>query len=157
MTFVLPAIRSRRKPVAATAGIRKQRQNPEETLQIQVCHFLDVALDGNSWYSTIPLGGGGRMRGARLKRAGTKSGIPDIVVTNDRRAIWIELKAARGVLSDAQLYCHAQIRRSRCPVYVCKSLDAVIAALTEAGVPLKATTEPRIITAMRGAIAEVAR
>lgn len=120
------------------------RQRPEEQLQATVCAFLDWALAGNSWYTAIPLGGGGEARGRRLKRTGTKAGTPDILVTNDGRAIWLELKAEHGALSTVQRFQHEQIRRTRCPVYTCKSLDDVIAGLTECGVPLRAehvTTE----------------
>jgi hypothetical protein len=118
--------------------IAHKRQAPEASFQTQVGRFLDAALDGNSWWSAIPLGGGGRLRGQQLKRTGTKAGIPDILVTHGGRAVWIELKAPRGIVSDAQLYCHAQLRRSQCPVSVCKSIDDVIAALQAAGVPLRA-------------------
>jgi hypothetical protein len=123
-------------PSAMLVALR--RRQPEAALQTQVCHFLSLSLDGNSWYTAIPLGGGGRLRGAQLKRTGTKPGVPDILVTNDGRAIWLELKTPRGALSDAQRYCHEQIKRARCPVYIVRSIDDVIAALQAAGVPLRA-------------------
>ena len=121
-----------------------RRNNPEEQLQETVCQYLDWALAGNSWYTAIPLGGGGEARGRRLKRTGTKPGTPDVLVTNDGRAIWFELKSRHGTLSTIQHFQHEQIRRSRCPVYTCKTLDEVIAGLRESGVPLRAehiTTE----------------
>ena len=115
-----------------------RRKQPEADFQQQVFAYLASALDGNSWFSAIPLGGGGALRGALLKKTGTKAGIPDVLVLNDGRALWLELKSRRGQLSDAQLYCHECLRRARSPVTVCKTLDQVEAALLAAGVPLKA-------------------
>lgn len=120
-----------------TPGQRRLHQ--EADLQTQVCAYLQMAMDGNSWFSAIPLGGGGGIRGALLKRTGTKAGIPDIVCINDGRAIWLELKRKGGTVSDVQLFCHEQLRRARSPVYVCRNIDDVVAALKTAGFPLKAT------------------
>lgn len=111
---------------------------PEQALQRQIAQFLAVALDGNSWWSSMPLGGGGRLRGAILHGLGVKPGLPDMVVVNDGRAIWLELKAAKGHVSPAQQECHAALARARCPVAVVRSLDEAIEALQQAGVPLRA-------------------
>ena len=115
-----------------------RRKQPEADFQQQVFAYLASALDADSWFSAIPLGGGGAVRGALLKRTGTKSGLPDVLCLYQGRATWLELKSRRGQLSDAQLYCHACLRRAGSGVYVCKTLDQVEAALRAAGVPLKA-------------------
>ena len=120
------------------SGMQARRKQPEADFQQQVFAYLASALDGNSWFSAIPLGGGGAVRGAILKRTGTKSGIPDVLCLNDGRAAWLELKSRRGQLSDAQLYCHECLRRAGSSVTVCKTLDQVEAALLEAGFRLKA-------------------
>lgn len=117
------------------------RAQPEQALQRQVAQFLAVALDGNSWFSSMPLGGGGRLRGAILHGLGVKRGLPDMLVINDGRAIWLELKAAKGRVSEGQQDCHAALSSARSPVAVCKSIDDVIAALVAAGVPLRAKLE----------------
>lgn len=114
-----------------------RRAQPEQALQRQVAEFLSVALAGNSWFSSMPLGGGGRLRGAILHGLGVKAGLPDVLVVNDGRAIWLELKARNGRVSTGQQLCHNDLSRARCPVAVCKSLDDVIAALRAAGVPLR--------------------
>jgi hypothetical protein len=114
-----------------------RRAQPEQALQRQVAQFLDVALAGNSWWSSMPLGGGGRLRGAILHGLGVKPGLPDIAVVNDGRVIWIELKAPKGRLRAHQIACHRALSMARCPVYICRSLDDVIAALRSAGVPMR--------------------
>lgn len=127
MTGVTPAIAGRK------------RQRPEELLQASVVKFLTHALDGNSMFFAVPNGGlRSRSEAVRFKATGTTPGICDLFVVNDGRLVGLELKSEKGRLSDAQLYCHNQLRRARVPVAVCRSLGDVIAALTEAGVPLKA-------------------
>lgn len=128
-------------PVIARRGAkppRKPRQHPEADLQAQVCKFLTHALPKDAWFGAVPLGGGGRIRGQQLKRTGSKAGTPDILVIHQGMAIWLELKAPKGPVSDAQLYCHAQLRRAASAVYIVRSLDDTIAALTDFGVPLRA-------------------
>lgn len=114
-----------------------RRAKPEQALQRQIAQFLAVALDGNSWWSSMPLGGGGRLRGAILHGLGVKAGLPDVLVINDGRAIWLELKSAKGRLSVGQQECHAALARARCAVAVVRSLDDAIEALQRAGVPLR--------------------
>jgi hypothetical protein len=116
-----------------------KRAQPEEQLQVAVCKYLRHALEGNSMFFAVPNGGlRSRTEAIRFKATGTIPGIPDICVVNDGRLIGIELKAPKGRVSDAQLYCHERLRRARVPVTICRSIDDVIAALTAAGVPLKA-------------------
>ena len=114
-----------------------RRRAPEQALQRQIAQFLDVALGGTAWYSAIPLGGGGRVRGAILRSMGTKEGTPDMVVLDAGRAIFLELKAPKGRVSPAQEACHKALRRAGATVYVVRSLDEAIAVLFRAGVPLR--------------------
>jgi len=75
----------------------------------------------------------------RFKKMGVTPGLPDIGVIDTGRIAWLELKRAKGsTTSPAQHYCHQQLRRARSPVYVCKNLDDVEAALKDAGIPVKA-------------------
>lgn len=113
------------------------RSHPEQILQRQVAQFLALALGGSAWFSTIPLGGGGKVRGAILRGLGTKDGLPDILVVDSGRALWIELKAKRGTVSPAQRECHAALHRARSSTAICRSLGEVIAFLHHEGVPLK--------------------
>jgi len=113
------------------------RRAPEQALQRQIAQFLDVALGGTAWYSAIPLGGGGRVRGAILHSTGTKEGTPDMCVVDAGRVLFLELKSPKGRVSPAQEACHRALRRAGAPVYIIRSLDEAIAALRQAGVPLR--------------------
>jgi hypothetical protein len=99
-------------------------------------------LTGNCFWFHSPNGG---LRTAseagRFKKMGVTPGLPDIGVIDTGRIAWLELKRAKGsTTSPAQHYCHEQLRRARSPVYVCKNLDDVEAALKDAGIPVKART-----------------
>lgn len=127
-----------------------RRQNPEELLQLAVAKFLNAALDDNSLWFHVPNGGWRSFTEAkRLKNMGVMAGLPDIEVISGGRAIWIELKTPGGRVSDAQVHCHQRLQQARCPVSVCRSVEEVERALRAAGVPLRATTEPKIIGAFR--------
>ena len=112
----------------------------EYELHCQVVKFLNHALDGNSTYFHPPNGGYRHATEAkRLKAMAVIPGLPDLGVINDGRIIWLELKRAKNsYLSPAQHYCHEQLRRAKSPVYVCRNLDDIEAALRDAGIPIKA-------------------
>jgi hypothetical protein len=112
-------------------------QRPEQILHKQIAAFLDVGLGGNATWTTIPLGGGGKLRGSILKGLGVRRGFPDVAIFDGGRALFLELKAPKGRVSDEQTACHKALRRAGCVVYVIRSLDEAIIALRECGVPLR--------------------
>lgn len=135
------AAEAKHVPPPAAAPKKARKSYPEEELQKQVAAFLDIALpDGFRWFHT-PNQRGTRKRweNAMLKAMGVKAGVADVIILTPQRAfIWIELKAAKGVLSDDQKgwrdWCHA----IRAPWFCCRSLDDVIVALTSLNIRLKA-------------------
>ena len=114
------------------------RRAPEQALHRDVAEYLTYCLGQRTWFSTMPLGGGGYSHGARNKQLGTKKGLPDILVISGGYATWLELKAPKGRVSEAQEACHAALRAAGCGVYIVRSLDDLEAALRDAGVPMKA-------------------
>lgn len=112
---------------------------PEEAFHRQAADYLTAVLDPVVWWTTFPAGGGGKVRGARLKAMGLKAGVPDILMTwldgDDMAAIGIELKAGGGSLSKAQKDMHMEMRQKGWGVFVCRSVEAVDDALTYCRVP----------------------
>lgn len=122
-----------------------KRDNPEHRLHLQVAAFLRVALQLPTFWTTFPAGGGGRTRGALLKAAGLKPGVPDILVIHPRPTdggcivLGIELKAEHGRRSIDQTATHAVLREAGVHTVVCHTVEQVAAALDACGVPLRAT------------------
>jgi hypothetical protein len=106
-----------------------------------VADYLDWALTPATFYTTFPSGWGimARATAGRLKRAGLKAGVPDILVIHCGQAIFFELKSAKGRLTYIQKDIHMRLLDAKALVYVCNSLDMVIAALEGVGVPLRRT------------------
>lgn len=102
-----------------------------------VAAYLNAVLDPRVFWTTFPAGGGGRFRGAQLKRAGLRPGVPDILLFKDGCAYGIELKAAKGSLSGEQKACHMALALAGVPVKTCRTLDDVLFALTEWAIPTR--------------------
>ena len=103
----------------------------EAQLHIAVADYLSVALVAPDWFSTFPSGGGGKARGGKLKRAGLVAGVPDVLVVKapHGKAHWIELKAAKGVLSDAQKETWPLLTGAGCGWQMCRTVEEVQRAL----------------------------
>jgi VRR-NUC domain-containing protein len=123
------------------------RAAPEQILQRQVFEFLTVALSPPAWFTSIPAGGGGRVRGAILKATGYKPGSPDILIVYNGRAYFLELKAPKtGRVSPAQWETHHLLTAAGCPVATCRSLDEVMALFGPKGpwwpIPVRIARQP---------------
>lgn len=114
----------------------------EETLHRAVADYLRLTLAPETFVTTFPAGGGGRVRGARLKAMGLKAGMPDLMIwwpgsDGWARCLGIELKSAKGRLSPDQRATHAALREAGCLIEVCRSIDDVQRALRAWSVPTK--------------------
>jgi hypothetical protein len=111
---------------------------PEERLHRDIAEYLTWVLAGCAWWSTIPLGGGGRLRGAILNGLGVKDGLPDMIIVDAGRALWLEIKPRKGVVSAVQKVCHEALRLARSDVAVVRSVEDTEQALLRWNVPLRA-------------------
>ena len=98
----------------------------EDRLQIAVARFLDVSLpEGAVWFA-VPNGGSRNpIEAAKMKRMGTRPGIPDLCIIWRGRAIFIELKTAKGRVSPEQNHRMEMLTIAGAVVTVCRSLDEV--------------------------------
>jgi hypothetical protein len=112
-------------------------QIAEDDLHLCVADFLRAALGSDVLWTTVPLGGGGRTRGALLKAMGALAGLPDLMFLFDRRAFFIELKTQDGELSGAQRETHARLKAGNYDVAVCRSVEEVVAQLRAWGIPMR--------------------
>lgn len=119
---------------------KKPRQRPEEELQKQVADFLDRALlpDYRWFHTPNERGGRSKVENMILKTCGVKAGVFDVIILcPDLRFVPIELKSKDGRLSKDQKEWRDWALSIGAPWACCRSLDDVVAALDDAGVPLR--------------------
>jgi len=126
-------------PAPQPTSKKKKRSREEDDLQRQVASFLDWALPAEYRWLHVPNGGRrDRIAAAILKSFGVKPGAADVLIfTPGQRFIWIELKAAKGVLSKDQKDWRDWCRSIGAPWFLCRSLDDVIEALESLQIRLK--------------------
>lgn len=119
---------------------RIKRRAPEQAFHCAVARYLTFALPPQFFWSTIPSGGGGLIRGANLKRAGLKPGLPDLVIFKPSVfaiaeqgpfTLWLELKAKSGSLSSEQRQVHKALEALGHRVEVAKSIERVERVVAE--------------------------
>ena len=113
-------------------------RHSEALFHRQVAIYLRVAVREPWFWTTFPAGGGGKTRGAQLKRMGLMAGMPDILIVGPNRLIGLELKTAVGRQSPDQKAVAARFERCGWPYLLARSLDDVEVLLMAAGIPLAA-------------------
>ena len=111
----------------------------EHSIQVAIMQFLDRALPSSCYAFAVPNGGNrSAVTGAILKREGVKAGVADIVVLrNPGLCALIEVKTAKGSLSNSQKAFRDWCAANGFPYAVARGVGDVQAALLDWGVPLK--------------------
>lgn len=109
----------------------------ESALQSQIVQWLRWSLPRDAVTSCFPSGGGGKVRGARLKQMGLKPGMPDLFIFYNGGAYGLEVKTAKGRASFDQKACHAELRFAGVKVEVVRSVAETEKALVAWGIRLK--------------------
>ena len=107
------------------------RYGPSERLiqNAVVEHLAWRGIPGMFW-THFPAGGlRNRVVAAQLKGAGTKAGVPDILLLADGRLYGLELKADRGKLSPDQVATHTAMREAGAIIGTAFGLDEALALL----------------------------
>lgn len=110
----------------------------ETILHRRVAEFLDAVLAPPITWTTIPAGGGGRIRGAQLKAMGLKRGWPDIlIIAPGPNVLGIELKrpGKGGAQSPEQKAIEQAFVDCRCWYVLCRSVEEVLRALDYVRIP----------------------
>jgi hypothetical protein len=104
-----------------------KRGNSEHAIQRTVVDILRMCGVRDLVYFHVPNGGKRNLiEAVRLKAAGTLAGIPDLVLVADGRSFFLELKAERGKLSEAQQAVHEALRNAGACVATAHGVDAAI-------------------------------
>lgn len=122
---------------------------PEDKLQASICQFLDRALPSDAWHCAIPNGSvlagtpaKRAMQMNKLKRTGLKVGAPDLFVVYRGQFYALEVKSAKGVVSDNQKIAATDIRLSGGAYSIVKSVEDAETELLAWGIPLRASCKP---------------
>ena len=124
----------------------KPRHYPEAAIQRAIATYLSKVLPADAYFTAIAHGvrhGDGDdawLRGAISKGMGAKAGVPDILVIYQGRAMWGEVKAPVGSLTEAQRWAHSALTAAGCPVAVWRSVDDCRASLATWEVPTRETS-----------------
>ncbi|HKW20962.1 MAG TPA: VRR-NUC domain-containing protein [Ktedonobacterales bacterium] len=114
------------------------RHYRESNLQRSVHQYLSWALPADAVHFAVP---NGLMRSqkarARAQGEGVVAGVPDLCVVFRGRALFVELKAGRGVMSQAQREMARRLNYAGAAVMLCRSVPELEAQLREACVPLR--------------------
>jgi hypothetical protein len=138
---VLFAEREREK-LRAEKKAKAPRQSLEDELQAASNRFLSIALPADAWACHIPNGEKrAKATAGKLKAMGVKAGAPDWLIVWRGRAYFIELKAPKGQVSEAQRNTHAALRKSECRIAVCRSLTEIETTLRGWLIPLRASIQ----------------
>lgn len=97
----------------------------ELSAHINIARYLNAALGDRFFWTTIPAGGGGLIRGKQLKAKGYIAGVPDILLVKESRAYWIEIKVGKGTLSANQKTLLPVLERNGMPTAVCRDVYEV--------------------------------
>ena len=109
---------------------RKPPAPSEAALHKAAAEYLSWVLKPPVQWTTIGHGGGGRVRGAQLKAMGLRPGWPDILIlAPGPLVLGIELKRKGGVQTAEQRAMEAAFTQAGARYVVCRSLDAVEAAI----------------------------
>jgi hypothetical protein len=81
---------------------RTVKREPEATLQALIFDSIKEILLPEVLITCFPSGGGGRIRGAKLKKMGLSSGWPDLQLIHKAKYYGLEVKTPVGRLSPAQ-------------------------------------------------------
>ncbi len=96
----------------------------EDKIQMSVAKYLDL-LDV-LWFHPANERKTSIQQGVRLKKKGVKSGVPDVMIleSNDTyKGLAIELKTAKGRLTDNQKKWLSDLQDNGFSCYVCRSFD----------------------------------
>lgn len=125
-------------PAPAPAA-RRSLKRPEQELQKAQVAFLDWALMAPWRFLHVPNGGFRTPAEAGLMKAlGQKEGAADLLFLGPAWPfVWVENKAPKGRLSPAQEDWRDWCRSIGAPWFLCRSMDDLVAACADAGIPLR--------------------
>lgn len=115
-------------------AVRKKRlSNPEYHLQCLIIDFLKIQLHKSALLTCFPSGGGGKIRGAMLKRMGLVAGWPDLQIIFKGKYYGLEVKTEKGKVSENQKAIHDSLIKQGAKVAVVRTPEEAWIQIKEWG------------------------
>src|SRR5262249_24659680 len=112
------------------SSARHRRQRPEAAIHAAVCDHLRLRAKPDVLWLHVPNGERrDKITGAKLKRMGVLAGASDLLLWHNGNSFALELKAAGGRLSDAQLEFLARFNDAGGHSACSEGLDRALAVL----------------------------
>jgi len=109
-------------------------RNDEAQIQAAIVEWARTVAPDTLIYA-VPNGGLRTPREASLlKWTGVLAGVPDLAIVAGGRAFFVEVKTAKGRLSDAQREMIGKLESLGAPVAIAKSIDDARAAFAKWGI-----------------------
>ena len=126
-------------PEPEPVKVRGPNRKDEWKLQVAAKKFLDLAMPPEyEWWANEDFGFVGSIEGARRKARGCKAGKPDFeFLPPSELEFFIEIKTKTGTLTDSQKKLFPRILATGRKIYVCRSMEEVVASLVAQNVPLR--------------------
>lgn len=107
-------------PGRIAAPILSRKLSEDQIHRALIAHLKARARPGVVWFH--PANGGGRQRveAARFVGLGVQAGVPDIVIVQGGRALFLEIKTETGRTSPVQQTMHAALRAAGAEVVVAR-------------------------------------
>lgn len=122
---------------AVSLAVGADMKRPEQTFQIQLCKVLRGVLPPRSVMFAVPNAAKRGVVAAKMeKRAGLKSGVPDLCICWNSKPYFLELKTKKTGLSENQRNTIADLQEAGAKVAVVRTVDEALDALRGFGVPL---------------------
>jgi hypothetical protein len=113
------------------------RKRPEQDFQISLVRDLRKILPSDCLMTAFPAGGGGRIRGGILNGMGLVAGMPDLLFFYGGKTFGMEIKSARGRLSETQRAIHGKLKDCGVSVHVVTTLDDALWSLDVWSIPTR--------------------
>jgi hypothetical protein len=127
-----------------TFAVRQRRKyrHTEWSEQIRLTKLLTQYLPDNVFWSALSNAPRTALAGYLARRRGVRSGLSDIIVVYDGRAIWVEMKSPAGVASKVQRQVCAELLAAGADCYLARSKEAALVALRLSNVPFRLPWTP---------------
>lgn len=126
------------------ATARRPVQRPEQAIQRQCAlilqRFVPPPPEGPCWSAINPIPAKSAAVAGISKAMGMRAGVPDLLMIQQGRALFVEFKNRKGSLSAVQTAMRDEIEAAGGRFMVARDVEEFLSILRDAGIPCAART-----------------